>query len=548
MPAQVSSNSFEVILLFLLVAIALFAGVAERIKVPYPILLVVAGLGFSFMPHVPHIPLRPDLVFAIFLPPLLYAAAWQTNWRDFRRNLFSISMLAVGLVGFTVFGIAMFADHFITALDFRSGFLLGAVVAATDAVAASSIATKLGLSPRTTAVLGGESLLNDATALLALEFGIALLLGQKTPSFGEGLARLAWLIAGGIGVGLLLGKAVSYVERWIDSSEVEMVVSLVVPYVAYLVGEEVHASGVLAVVVCGLFLSKQSSRYLSAPARLEILAGWKALDFLLNGAVFVVIGLQLPEILQGIRGDSLGTLLKYGIGFSLLLLLLRMVWVFAGSHFSYVVRAKVFHKDAPKPDGKSIFITGWAGMRGVVALAAAYSVPYVLPNGAPFAQRNLIIFLTFAVILFSLVVQGLSLPWLIRKLGLDGSREVLEEELNARCRVLSSAIGELKRLRNAAAGDEGEEHDIDDMLHRYEHRLEALRAKQSNVGLSQKPIKESENVRHRRRADLLRNAVTVERETLFKMREEDAIGDDVWRRLERELDLTETRYESFTDH
>ncbi|MFC6645879.1 cation:proton antiporter [Granulicella cerasi] len=360
MPTSFTTDSFQALLLFLLLAIALFAGLAERIRVPYPILLVVAGLGISFVPHMPRIPLRPDIVFTIFLPPLLYAAAWQTNWRDFQRNLWPISMLAIGLVGFTVFGVAHFADHFIPQLDFRAGFLLGAVVAATDAVAANSIATKLGLSPRVTAVLSGESLLNDATALLALEFGIGLMMGHQTPTVMEGLGRLAWLVFGGIGVGLGLGVVMSFVERWIDSSELEMVASLVVPYVAYLVGEEARASGVIAVVVCGLFLSRRSSRYLSAPARLEILAAWKALDFLLNGIVFILIGLQLPEILTGIRHNDPWTLLKYGIGFSVLLLALRMLWVFPGAKLSFMIRKAITHReDAAPPDAKSSL--WWAG-------------------------------------------------------------------------------------------------------------------------------------------------------------------------------------------
>jgi Na+/H+ antiporter len=522
--------------LFLLIVVTFFAGLAKRIGVSYPILLVVAGLGISFIPHVPRIPLNPDLVFLVFLPPLLYAAAWQTNWRDFRRNIVSISMLATGLVGFTVLGIAFFADHFITALDFKSGFLLGAVVAATDAVAATSIARSLGLSPRITGILEGESLLNDATGLLALEFGLALLLSGHPPSIMEGSLRLLWLIAGGLGLGLLLGWVMLFAERWITDGPLEMAVSVIVPYVAYLAAEELHTSGVLAVVTCGLFLSRRSADYLSPRARLEIMSAWGALDFVLNGIVFVLIGLQLPYILAGIRGYSAWTLLLYGLSFSLMLIALRMLWVFPGAHISTLIRRKVFHQDLDTPDSKSIFVVGWTGMRGVVSLAAAFSLPETLGDGSPFPQRNLILFLTFSIILVTLVLQGLSLPPLIRRLGLSGNRETEQEEISARCKVLAEAIAFLQNARDTAPADQT--HDIDDLLHRYSHRLESLMQEEDDAQA------DAASGLPKFHATLLRETAAVERRTLQHLRETEAIGDTVLRRLERELDLTETRYES----
>ena len=231
--------------ILLLAIIAFFAGLARRLNVPYPILLVLAGLGLSFLPHVPRVPLSPDIVFFVFLPPLLYAAAWQTDSRGFRQNILAISMLATGLVAFTVLGIAFFADRFITELDFRAGFLLGAVVAATDAVAATSIARSLGLAPMITSILEGESLVNDATALLALEFGLSLLLENHVPTVGSALLHLLWLIVGGVGLGLILGQVFYFCERFIDEGPLEMVVSVIVPYVAYLTAEQLHTSGVI---------------------------------------------------------------------------------------------------------------------------------------------------------------------------------------------------------------------------------------------------------------------------------------------------------------
>jgi CPA1 family monovalent cation:H+ antiporter len=541
MPAALDTHTLELVCLFLLIVVVLFATIARRIRVPYPILLVLAGLGISFIPHVPRIPLSPDLVFLVFLPPLLYAGAWQTNWRDFRNNIVSITMLAVGLVGFTVLGVAFFADRFIPALDFRSGFLLGAIVAATDAVAATSIARTLGLAPRITGILEGESLLNDATGLLVLEFGIALIFTDQQPTAGASVLRFLWLIVGGLTTGLVLGWIVSIVERWVDDGPLEMAISLIVPYLAYLSAETLHSSGVLAVVVCGLFLSRHSSSFLSAPARLEVLSAWRALDFILNGVVFLLIGLQLPYVLAGLHEYSVWTLLRYGIAFSGILIALRMAWVFPGAHVSAWIRRHIFHQTATAPNARSVFVLGWTGMRGVLALAAAFSLPQTLSNGEPFAQRNLILFLTFSIILITLVGQGLTLPPLIRALGLDGNREADDEELAARRIVLSETVASLEAQR-ADSPDEETAHDIDDLIDRYRHRLEVILEREAAQHAHPTPQPPSSvALRHTQRIDLMRAAVANERSTLHRLRNEGSVGDEVLRRLERELDLTDAR-------
>lgn len=530
---QTDTHALQRIGILLLVVVAFFAGIAKRINIPYPILLVLAGLGISFFPHVPRVPLSPDIVFYVFLPPLLYAAAWQTDWRGFRQNILSISMLATGLVGFTVFGIAFFADHFITALDFRSGFVLGAVVAATDAVAATSIARSLGISPRITSVLEGESLLNDASGLLALEFGLSMLVEGHAPTLGHATLQLLWLIIGGIGLGLLIGLIVNLCERWVEDGSLEMVVSIIVPYVAYLTAEEIHSSGVICVVTCGLFLSRRSATYLTAPARIQILSAWQALDFVLNGLTFLLIGLQMPYILAGIHGYATHTLLLYGLLFSLVLIALRLIWVYPGAALSFWTRKHVFHQDVPKPNAKGVFVVGWTGMRGVVSLAAALSLPYTLSNGQPFAQRNLILFLTFSIIFVTLVLQGLSLPPLIRWLGLTGNNEERHEELTARRIVLQHAIQFLKSRSEEADADE--RHDIEDMLHVYEHRLDATRDP------SLRPD-QAVTDHHTRRGQLLRDSLAAERSALLDLRDKGQISDEIMRRVERELDLSETRY------
>ena len=297
------------LLLLLLSLVVVFAAIARRAAMPYPIVLVLAGLAISFVPHVPRVPLNPDLVFLIFLPPLLFAAAWQTSWREFRSNLFSILMLAFGLVAFTVWGISVVGEHVFAAFDWKSGFLLGAVVSTTDAIAATSIGRSLRLPSRIMDVLEGESLVNDASGLLALEFGLSIVVTGTTPTFTGGLLRLSWLAVGGVVVGLAIGFVVAWCERWIDDGDIEMVVSLVVPYTAYLAAEGVHASGVLAVVACGLYMSRKSVTFFSPEVRIQVTSGWRALNFALNGMVFVLIGLQLPYVLAGIERYSLRTLL-----------------------------------------------------------------------------------------------------------------------------------------------------------------------------------------------------------------------------------------------
>ena len=528
-------HGLQMVFLLLLVLVAGFAVMAERVKLPYPIVLVVAGLLISFVPHMPRVPLKPQLVFVIFLPPLLYYSAWNTSWREFQNNLISITMLAIGLVAFTVLGVALVSDHFITALDFKSGFVLGAVVATTDAIAAASIAARIGLPARVVEILEGESLLNDATGLLALEFGVQMLQTGETPTIGGGLLRLLWLMAGGIAVGLAVGWMAAFFERWIDDGPVEMVISVVVPYAAYLAGEGLHVSGVLAVVACGLYLGRKSAALFSPEVRIQVTNGWESLNFLLNGLVFLLIGLQLPYVLAGIEEYSTRTLIEYGAVFSVVLILLRLLWMFPAARVANVLRRVVPGVEAePMPGLKSIFVIGWTGMRGVIALAAAFSLPETLSGGRPFAQRNLIIFLTFAVILVTLVVQGLSLPWLIRWLGL-GRTESREEELEARRTVLETAISFLETEQNKGGGEELA-HGFEDLLHRYRHRLDAVR-----YGLSPEDEAEDEAKTYRRVRELSREAAQVERRTAVRLRDDGRIGDGVLNRLLNELDLTEAR-------
>lgn len=331
-------HAVEIVFLVLLLFVVVFAALARKLQTPYPIVLVVAGLFLSFIPGIPKIPLNPDVVFLAVLPPLLYSAAWLTSWRDFKHNLVSILLLAFGLVGFTALGVAETTRWVFKGFDWRLGFVLGAVVATTDAIAATSIAKRLGLPQGIVDILEGESLVNDATGLLALEFAIAMVVNGRIPAMAEGGFRLTYLIAVGLAIGLVVGLIVNWIEHHIDDGPIEIVISILTPYAAYLAADSVRASGVLAVVACGLYVSWKSSEFFSASVRLQTSAVWGSLTFAINGLVFVLMGLQLPYVLAGIREYSLRQLLLYGVLFSGIVIVLRLLWMYPGAYLAFVIR------------------------------------------------------------------------------------------------------------------------------------------------------------------------------------------------------------------
>jgi monovalent cation/hydrogen antiporter len=526
-------HSVQFVFLLLLLFVVVFAELARKLKTPYPIVLVVAGLLLGFVPGIPKVTLNPDLIFIVVLPPLIYVAAWQTSWREFKFNLVSILSLAFGLVGFTVWGVAQTAPWLFKGFDWRLGFVLGAVVATTDAIAATSIAKRVGLPQNIVDVLEGESLVNDATGLLALEFGIAIVVDGATPTVGTSLIRLTYLVIAGLLLGLLLGLVVEWFENRIDDGPIEIAISILVPYGAYLTAEAIHASGVLAVVSCGLYLSRKSSQFFSASVRMQAGAVWDSFSFVLNGLVFVLIGLQLPFVLAGIREYSMRELILYGVLFSATLILLRLVWMFPAAYFSFFVRKKIFKQSVPWPPLRGIFVVGWTGMRGVLALAAAISLPELLADGSAFPQRNLIIFLTFCVILVTLVLQGLTLPPLIRALGLAGLGGDTTEELEARRIIASSALTHLQSVRAKYPDEFAPVYD--DISRRYARRLASLSNETSGDDEAM-TTKEFERYRA-----MLKELLRVERKTALGLRSEGQISDEVLRRIEHELDLSETR-------
>lgn len=527
-------QAVELVFLLLLLFEVAFGALARKLKTPYPIVLVIAGALLGFVPGIPKVTLDPDLVFFIILPPLLYAAAWLTSWREFSYHLVSILMLAFGLVGFTVLGVSLVATWLFPGFDWRLGFVLGAIVAPTDAIAATAIANRIGLPKRIVDILEGESLVNDASGLLALEFGLAMVVSGHVPTVTGGLTRLTFLVGVGLAVGLIVGWIVDRIERHIDDGPIEIALSLLTPYAAYLGADRLHASGVLAVVACGLYLSRRSSQFFSPEVRLQIWGFWDSFTFILNGLVFVLIGLQLPHVLEGIHLYRLSTLLLFGALFSGLVILLRLIWIFPGAFMANQIRRRLLHQNERLPGAKYILVSGWTGMRGVISLAAAIALPETLANGDLFPRRDLIIFLAFSVIFVTLVLQGLTLPFVVRLLGIavtgGPSQETGDEERAARREMLQSALAHLEETRSK---DTSEFVDIyDDLLGHYQHRL-AVVAGEDNSEL----VLSADHLEHHAR--LLRDLLRVERQTAIRLRDQRRINDETLRQLEYELDLRE---------
>ena len=523
-------HAVQLVFLLLLLFVAAFGLLARKLDVPYPIMLVMAGGLLGLIPGIPRISLNPDLIFFVVLPPLLYAAAWTTSWRDFTYNFVSIFLLAVGLVAFSVIGIALGAPVLLPGFDWRLGLVLGAVVAPTDAIAATSIAQRIRLPKRINDILEGESLVNDATGLLALEFGIAIVVRGEAPTVATGIFRLLYLILGGMAVGVAIGWMVNWIEQRVDDGPIEIALSILVPYAAYLGADRIRASGVLAVVVCGLYLSRRSSSFFTPAVRLQVWAVWEALTFILNGLVFVLIGLQLPNVMLAIHGYSIRQLILYGTLFSGMVIALRFIWVFPGSWAAWWIRTRMLHQKLTPPTKGGITLLGWAGMRGVISLAAAIALPVTMADGGDLAQRSMIIYLAFCVILATLILQGLSLPWIVRVLGVADPEGVNLEEAEARREILEAALARLAQLREKS--EDRFSLVYADLEGHYRQRLTAA------TGLDDKENNES-NEHHRKLGKLQRELLHVERQTAIRLRNEGKISDAVLRQLEHELDLRE---------
>ncbi|MBE7176966.1 MAG: Na+/H+ antiporter [Mucilaginibacter polytrichastri] len=412
----------------IIVAIVLLIMLANRIRVAYPVLLVLAGLAISFVPGAPRIHINPELIFIIFLPPLLYEAAWSISWKELWHWRRIISSFAFVVVFLTAMAVAFVANRYIPGFSLALGFVLGGIVSPPDAVSAGAILRFVKVRRAMASILEGESLLNDASSLIIFRFGlIAVATGQFI--WYEATLNFIWMVIGGVGLGLLVGFIFMKAHKLLPTDvNMDIALTIVAPYVMYIAAEEVHSSGVLAVVSGGLLLSNKRHLFLSSTSRLRGVNFWESLVFILNGLVFMFIGLDLPEIVEGLDGTGLRTAIGYGVLITGVLVVGRIIAAYGAVITTIVMRNFITVADTRNPGIRGPFLIGWTGMRGVVSLAAALSIPNELANGQPFPQRNLILFITFVVILLTLVVQGLSLPWFIRLLNVPDLDETKTEE------------------------------------------------------------------------------------------------------------------------
>ncbi|KUG09051.1 Na+/H+ antiporter [Solirubrum puertoriconensis] len=517
----------------LLVAITVLAEVAERIRLPYPVLLVLAGIGIGLVPGLPRIELHPDVVFLIFLPPLLYAAAWNTSWTEFKAARRPIFLLALGCVLFSTGLVAVVAHYLIPDFSWTVAFVLGAIVSPPDAVAAASATKGLGVNRRVLTILEGESLVNDATGLIAYRYAVAAVLtGQFV--FWEASLQLVWVAAGGAALGIGLAWVVYRVHRITPHNPIiDTSLTFLTPYLAYLVAEELHVSGVLAVVAAGLFLSRRSAAIFTYQARLQAYAVWNTIVFLLNGVVFILIGLQLPYILERLGSEiPAWEALRHGVLISLAVILGRLLWVYGGAYLPRLLSRRIRAQE-PLTTWRLVTVVAWTGMRGVVSLAAALALPLLASPGVPFPHRDLILFLTFVVIFCTLVLQGLSLRPLIRWLGLPPDRSLEQEEHRVR---LALATNSVEYLESHYGFGRVPEEVLSQMKTRYEIRIQRLHNRAGGVvasRLDSKHLAQYEN--------LLEDLIRMERERVQQWRASEEVNEEVLRKLENELDLEESR-------
>ena len=515
----------------LLVVVAALAAIAEKTKVAYPILLVVGGLALGFVPGLPNIELHPDIVFMIFLPPLLTSAAWYTSWRDFRVNLRPILSLAIGLVLVTTGAVAVVAHAAIAGMTWPVAFVLGAIVSPPDAVAATAITERLNVPKRIVTIVEGESLVNDATGLVAYQFAVAAVVTGTFSIWNAGLGFVLMSV-GGVLVGLAVGWFTIWLNRQTDDPLVEITGTLLMSYASYLVAEHLHVSGVLASVAVGLYHRRHSSEVFAPNIRMQMIAVWELFVFLLNGLVFILIGLQLPHILAAIAARPALTLVRDGILISVVVIGIRILWVFPVAYLIRWLNRRQPEQD-PSLFWQPITIIAWIGMRGIISLATALAVPLTTQTGAPFPERDLILFLTFCVIFVTLVLQGLTLPLLIRRLQVVDDGNSAREEMEARLRAAEAAI---TRLEELVADDDALKKSamVQWLRSEYEERIRQY----SGVD---NPIDPGNQAQLAALKSLQRETVAAERKIVVELRNQGVINDEVLHRLENELDLEAIR-------
>ena len=521
------------IVLSLLFVVILLVLLAKRIKIAYPILLVIAGLGISFIPGIPNLHLDPELIFLIFLPPLLYEAAWYTSWKEFWKWKRPIILLAFGLVFFTSTIVAYVAYSYIPGFTLALGFLLGGIVSPPDAVAASTVLKGISVPKRSLVILEGESLINDASSLIVFKFA---LLAVLTGSFSFQEATQQFFIVAGMGILLgILGALVIYgVHRFLPTTPaIDATLTVMTPYLLFLLAEHFDFSGVMAVVSGGLFMSYRSHQiFKTGSTRVNMLGVWTTMIFVMNTLVFVLIGLELPEIIAGLDTYSLNEAIKYGLLISLIVIILRFLWVYPIAHIPRWLSAKA--RRDPSPGWKGPLLISWAGMRGVVSLATALSIPLLMIDGSEFPQRNLIIFITFVVIFVTLVFQGLTLPGILKLIKLTEFDVIIsddEQQANIQLHLNVTALNLLKEKYNSFVEE-------NELLSIYQSNLEneKINIELQLDSLECKVIKKQEIDQYH---SVLLEIYSLQRKKLIKLRNDKFFSDKMIRKFELQIDLNE---------
>src|SRR5213083_565642 len=495
------------LILICLVTVALLAIVARKIRIPYPILLTIGGVVLALIPGLPAIHLDPELVFNLFLPPLLYPAALFTSWRDFRMNLRPILSLAIVLILLTMTATA-YLFHGLVGLPFAVGFVFGAIISPPDAVAALAVTQTLRVPRRIIVILEGESLVNDATAFIAFRFAVAAVM---TGAFSLGQASLQFFLVatGGVCVGLAVGWLATEVQKRLDDPPVQTMLSLLTPYAAYFSGEAVHVSGILAVVIAGIYYGWRAPRILSGRMRLQALPVWEMVTFILNGVLFMLVGLQLPQVMRSLPPGSATRVVELAMVVVLVIVLVRFVWMFGANYLPRLLNRKARRKN--RVPWHHTALIAWIGMRGADSLAGGLAIPFLLPSGEPFPGRNLILLLTFCVIFGTLVLQGLTLTPLVRWLGVMDDRVTEREERLARLRANEAALAHVEAMESL---QRARPQTIERLRSEYLDRIQQLRSE----GPPEKTVR---RLFSRDFEELAREALETERETVINLRNEE---------------------------
>jgi CPA1 family monovalent cation:H+ antiporter len=522
----------ELLILGLLVAVGALSALARVVRVPYPIVLVLAGAVVGFLPGLPEVKLDPEVVLVIFLPPLLYGSAIFANFNDLKSNLRGLTLSTVGLVLATMCGVAWAAHALVDGISWEAAFVLGAIVSPTDPLAAATVMRRLDAPRRLVSGIEGEGLFNDATALVAYKVAVTAVVAG---SFSLADAGLEFIVgaAGGVAIGLLAGAVLAAVRRRVADTDVNVTLSLLTGYAAYIPADALGVSGILATVTAGIYMGIRAPAILPTRARLQGYFVWEILDFVVNTILFVLVGLQLRTIVEGLDGYSASTLIGYGLAVSGVVVGVRLAWFFTVPYLIRMLDRRPSQLARRISPGARVVLV-WSGMRGAVSLAIALALPLATDAGDPFPERDLIIFLTFAVIFFTLVVQGLTLPLLLRRLAITDGGEAAEEEVRARMAASKAALEQIDEL---AAEEWTREETLERMRGLYEYRKRRFAAR---AGKIEDDGYEDRSLAYQQTVQVVLEA---QRGALLRLRSSGELSNETMIRILREIDLEEARLE-----